>query len=381
MPFYQIQGKIPNKRHIQFRDPNGNLYYEELISRKGFSSLYSNVYHINPPTTIKKVGQFQKIKRKPLQHTHRHHHIKSFDLQSNGDAINARLSLFYNDDVELSIAKIDKSMNTFYRNGHNDEIIFIQSGSGKFYSNFGKLDLIKGDYIIIPRGVIWKMEADEKMNQFIIETNGQVETPVNYRNSHGQLLEHSPYSERDIRTPKLDKLINEGPCTIKTKLNGGYQNYEYVHHPLDIVGWDGCYYPWIFNINDFMPITGKIHQPPPVHQTFQAPGLVVCSFVPRIFDYHPEAIPAPYAHSNIDSDEILFYSEGKFMSRNNIEEGSITFHPSGIPHGPHPGKIEESIGKDKTDELAVMVDTFKPLSISSLAKDADDENYPLSWKT
>ena len=381
MPFYQIQGKIPNKRHIQFRDPNGNLYYEELISRKGFSSLYSNVYHINPPTTIKKVGQFQKIKRKPLQHTHRHHHIKSFDLQSNGDAINARLSLFYNDDVELSIAKIDKSMNTFYRNGHNDEIIFIQSGSGKFYSNFGKLDLIKGDYIIIPRGVIWKMEADEKMNQFIIETNGQVETPVNYRNSHGQLLEHSPYSERDIRTPKLDKLINEGPCTIKTKLNGGYQNYEYVHDPLDIVGWDGCYYPWIFNINDFMPITGKIHQPPPVHQTFQAPGLVVCSFVPRIFDYHPEAIPAPYAHSNIDSDEILFYSEGKFMSRNNIEEGSITFHPSGIPHGPHPGKIEESIGKDKTDELAVMVDTFKPLSISSLAKDADDENYPLSWKT
>jgi len=381
MPFYQIQGKIPNKRHIQFRDPNGNLYYEELISRKGFSSLYSNVYHINPPTTIKKVGQFQKIKRKPLQHTHRHHHIKSFDLQSNGDAINARLSLFYNDDVELSIAKIDKSMNTFYRNGHNDEIIFIQSGSGKFYSNFGKLDLIKGDYIIIPRGVIWKMEADEKMNQFIIETNGQVETPVNYRNSHGQLLEHSPYSERDIRTPKLDKLINEGPCTIKTKLNGGYQNYEYVHHPLDIVGWDGCYYPWILNINDFMPITGKIHQPPPVHQTFQAPGLVVCSFVPRMFDYHPEAIPAPYAHSNIDSDEILFYSEGKFMSRNNIEEGSITFHPSGIPHGPHPGKIEESIGKDKTDELAVMVDTFKPLSISSLAKDADDENYPLSWNT
>ena len=381
MPFYQIQGKIPNKRHIQFRSPNGDLYYEELISRKGFSSLYSNVYHINPPTTIKKVGQFQKIKRKSLQDTRRHRHIKSFDLQSNGDAINARLSLFYNDDVELSIAKIDKSMNTFYRNGHNDEIIFIQSGSGKFYSNFGKLDLIKGDYIIIPRGVIWKMEADEKMNQFIIETNGQVETPVNYRNSHGQLLEHSPYSERDIRTPQLDELINEGSCTIKTKLNGGYQNYEYVHHPLDIVGWDGCYYPWILNINDFMPITGMIHQPPPVHQTFQAPGLVVCSFVPRMFDYHPEAIPAPYAHSNIDSDEILFYSEGKFMSRNNIEEGSITFHPSGIPHGPHPGKIEESIGKDKTDELAVMVDTFKPLSISSLAKDADDENYPLSWNT
>ena len=380
MPFYQKQGEVPNKRHIQFRDNNENLYYEELISRKGFSSLYSNAYHINPPTAVKKVGKYQKIKKDPLDSTHRHYHIKSFDLKSSGDAINARLSLFYNDDVELSIAKIDKSMNALYRNGHNDEIIFIQSGSGQFYSNFGNMDLIKGDYIIIPRGVIWKMEVDEKMNQFIIETNGPVETPTNYRNSHGQLLEHSPYSERDIRTPQLDKPINDSPSTIKTKLNGGYQNYEYVYHPFDIIGWDGCYYPWILNIKDFMPITGKIHQPPPVHQTFQAPGLVVCSFVPRIFDYHPEAIPAPYAHSNIDSDEVLFYSEGEFMSRNNIEEGSITFHPSGLPHGPHPGKIEESIGKDKTNELAVMVDTFKPLSISSLAKEADDEEYPMSWK-
>ena len=380
MPFYQKQGEVPNKRHIQFRDNNESLYYEELISRKGFSSLYSNAYHINPPTAVKKVGKYQKIKKDPLDSIHRHYHIKSFDLKSSGDAINARLSLFYNDDVELSIAKIDKSMNALYRNGHNDEIIFIQSGSGRFYCNFGNMDLIKGDYIVIPRGVIWKMEVDEKMNQFIIETNGPVETPANYRNSHGQLLEHSPYSERDIRTPQLDKPINDSPCAIKTKLNGGCQDYEYVYHPFDIIGWDGCYYPWILNIKDFMPITGKIHQPPPVHQTFQAPGLVVCSFVPRIFDYHPEAIPAPYAHSNIDSDEVLFYSEGEFMSRNNIEEGSITFHPSGLPHGPHPGKIEESIGKDKTNELAVMVDTFKPLSISSLAKEADDDEYPMSWK-
>ena len=380
MPFYQKRGEIPNKRHIQFRDKNKNLYYEELISRQGFSSLYSNTYHINPPTIIKKVGKFKQIKKERAQEAHRHHHIRSFDLKSEGDAISSRLLLFYNDDVDLSIAKVDKSMKTFYRNGHNDEIIFIQRGSGSFYSNFGNMKLKQGDYVIIPRGIIWKMKVEEKMSQFIIETSGPVETPTKYRNSHGQLLEHSPYSERDIRTTQLDKPIIDGPSIIKTKLNNGIQEYEYSHHPFDIIGWDGYYYPWILNIDDFMPITGKIHQPPPVHQTFQAPGLVVCSFVPRMFDYHPEAIPAPYAHSNIDSDEILFYAGGEFMSRNNIQEGSITFHPSGLPHGPHPGKIEESIGKEKTNELAVMVDTFKPLSISAKAKEADDIDYPMSWK-
>ena len=380
MPFYQKRGEIPNKRHIQFRDKNKNLYYEELISRQGFSSLYSNTYHINPPTIIKKVGKFKQIKKERAQEAHRHHHIRSFDLKSEGDAISSRLLLFYNDDVDLSIAKVDKSMKTFYRNGHNDEIIFIQRGSGSFYSNFGNMKLKQGDYVIIPRGIIWKMKVEEKMSQFIIETSGPVETPTKYRNSHGQLLEHSPYSERDIRTTQLDKPTIDGPSIIKTKLNNGFQEYEYSHHPFDIIGWDGYYYPWILNIDDFMPITGKIHQPPPVHQTFQAPGLVVCSFVPRMFDYHPEAIPAPYAHSNIDSDEILFYAGGEFMSRNNIQEGSITFHPSGLPHGPHPGKIEESIGKEKTNELAVMVDTFKPLSISAKAKEADDIDYPMSWK-
>ena len=380
MPFYQKRGEIPNKRHIQFRDKNKNLYYEELISRQGFSSLYSNTYHINPPTIIKKVGKFKQIKKERAQEAHRHHHIRSFDLKSEGDAISSRLLLFYNDDVDLSIAKVNKSMKTFYRNGHNDEIIFIQRGAGNFYSNFGNMKLKQGDYVIIPRGIIWKMKVEEKMSQFIIETSGPVETPTKYRNSHGQLLEHSPYSERDIRTTQLDKPTIDGPSIIKTKLNNGFQEYEYSHHPFDIIGWDGYYYPWILNIDDFMPITGKIHQPPPVHQTFQAPGIVVCSFVPRMFDYHPEAIPAPYAHSNIDSDEILFYAGGEFMSRNNIQEGSITFHPSGLPHGPHPGKIEESMGKEKTNELAVMVDTFKPLSISAKAKEADDIDYPMSWK-
>ena len=224
------------------------------------------------------------------------------------------------------------------------------------------------------------MTVQEPMRQFIIETKGPIETPVKYRNRYGQLLEHAPYSERDIRAPEFaDPQVN-GPVTVNVKLVNGYQVYDYANHPCDLVGWDGFYYPWVFNINDFMPITGKIHQPPPVHQTFQAPGLVICSFVPRLFDYHPEAIPAPYAHSNVDSDEILYYAGGEFMSRKGIEEGSITFHPAGLPHGPQPGKIEESIGKKKTNELAVMVDTFRPLTITAAAKAADDKNYPLSWK-
>ena len=379
MPFYQLQGKVPNKRHIQFRDDSGNLYYEELISRKGFSSLYSNVYHLNPPTDVTNIGKLHKLNRKDWIDTHRHHHIRSFNLGSSGDAISSRVSLFYNNNVELHTAHVEESMDCFYRNGHHDEVIFIQNGSGILYSNFGNLELIKGDYVVIPRGVIWQMTVQKTMRQFIIETNGPIETPTKYRNRHGQLLEHAPYSERDIRTPEFVDLQLNGPITVNVKLGNGYQTYEYANHPCDIVGWDGYYYPWVINIYDFMPITGKIHQPPPVHQTFQATGLVICSFVPRLFDYHPDAIPAPYAHSNVDSDEILYYAEGEFMSRKGIGEGSITFHPAGLPHGPQPGKIEESIGKKETNELAVMVDTFQPLTITAAAKVADDKDYSSSW--
>ena len=379
MPFYQQRGQLPEKRHIQFRDKNGNLYFEELISREGFSSLYSNVYHLNPPTDVTNIGELHKLIRKAWIDTHRHHHIRSFNLKSSGDAISSRVSLFYNNNVELHTAHVEESMDSFYRNGHHDEVIFIQNGIGMMYSNFGNLELKKGDYVVIPRGVIWQMTVQETMRQFIIETNGPLETPTKYRNRHGQLLEHAPYSERDIRTPEfVDSQVN-GPVTVNVKLVNGYQTYEYANHPCDIVGWDGYYYPWVININDFMPITGKIHQPPPVHQTFQAPGLVICSFVPRLFDYHPDAIPAPYAHSNVDSDEILYYAEGEFMSRKGIGEGSITFHPAGLSHGPQPGKIEESIGKKETNELAVMVDTFQPLTITTAAKVADDKDYSLSW--
>jgi homogentisate 1,2-dioxygenase len=379
MPFYQKRGQIPKKRHTQFRDENGNLFWEELISREGFSSIYSNVYHLNPPTALAKVGEFQPIGLENWDVEHRPHHLKTHSLNSTGDGIKSRIPLFYNNDVILSKAFVTESMNDYYRNGHHDEIIFIHSGNGKLYTNFGTLAIQEGDYVVIPRGVIWKMHIDKDMHQFIIETSGPVETPNRYRNRNGQLLEHSPYCERDIRTPIFTDPCDEKHILVNVKLKTGIQSYTYEYNPCDLIGWDGFYYPWVFNINDFMPITGKVHQPPPVHQTFQASGVVICSFVPRLFDYHPESIPAPYAHSNVDSDEILYYVKGNFMSRTGMEEGSITYHPMGLPHGPQPGKIEESLGAEDTNELAVMVDTFKPLTLTTHSQTVNDEAYPLSW--
>ncbi|MBC8322242.1 MAG: homogentisate 1,2-dioxygenase [Candidatus Marinimicrobia bacterium] len=379
MPFYQKRGVFPNKRHIQFKDNGGNLYWEELISREGFSSIYSNVYHKNPPTVVNKIGDFNPLKIEAWTETHRHHHLTTHKLDSSGDAISARIPLFFNSDCVLSKAHVNSSMDDFYRNGHFDEVIFVHNGSAVIKSNFGDLTVSSGDQVVIPRGVIWKMDVMENLKLFIVESSGPVETPGRYRNRHGQLLEHSPFSERDIRTPEFVEPQTAGPVNVNVRLNGGHQTYEYTTHPCDIVGWDGYYFPWVFNIKDFMPITGKVHQPPPVHQVFETSGLVICNFVPRLFDYHPEAIPAPYAHSNVDSDEILYYVEGNFMSRKGMEEGSITFHPSGLPHGPQPGKIEESFGTKETSEYAVMVDTFKPLKITTAAKAVDDGDYPSSW--
>ena len=379
MPFYLQRGNIPTKRHIQFNDGDGNLYWEELISREGFSSIYSNVYHIKPPTAIRAVGKFQPKSLEIWRKEHRHHHLKTYELNFPGDSIKSRIPLFFNSDVILSKATSTESMKEYYRNGHYDEVLFIHTGKGEFKSNFGNMIIGEGDFIIIPRGVIWKLEIDVPLVHFIIETAGPVEPPTRYRNSNGQLLEHAPYSERDIRTPEFVEPNKDKNITVNVKLKTGIQSYLYENHPCDLIGWDGYYFPWVFNINDFMPITGKVHQPPPIHQTFQAPGVVICSFVPRLFDYHPKSVPAPYAHSNVDSDEILYYVKGNFMSRSGIEEGSITFHPSGLPHGPQPGKIEESLGKKETDELAIMVDTFKPLTLTTLSKTIDDEEYPLTW--
>ena len=380
MPFYHKQGKIPAKRHTAFKKKDGSIYYEELVSREGFSSIYSNLYHLQRPTKITKVGELIKQELTKAESKHRARHITTAKLDNSGDALSARTPLFFNSDVTISVAVVSENMEYCYRNGTADEVLYIQSGDGKLISNFGTLQIKSGDYMVIPRGVIWQINPTEIVKLLVIESAGPVETPSCYRNRFGQLLEHSPFCERDIQVPVLqDPITNNDECLVKVKTQGGIQEYTYAHHPCDVVGWDGYYFPWSMSIHDFEPIVGSIHQPPPVHQTFQANGFVICSFVPRLFDFHPDSIPAPYPHSNVDSDEIIYYSKGDFMSRQGIQQGSITLHPMGLPHGPQPGKYESSIGKKKTDELAVMIDTFKPLHVTEAALGIDDKNYPLSW--
>ena len=380
MPFYVTQGEIPPKRHTVFKNNDGQIFYEELVSREGFSSIYSNYYHLHRPTKIKQVGHLNKIELQHATTQHRPRHIFTNKIQNTGDILSGRIPLFFNDDISISTVSVTNSMDYFYRNGIGDEILYIQSGSGKLLSNLGDIECQAGDYIIIPRGIIWQIVPNEVLKILVIDSVGPVETPSRYRNRFGQLMEHAPFCERDIKTSKLQQPVDDtGNFLIKTKTSYGIQEYYYAHHPFDIIGWDGFYFPWSFNINDFEPIVGSIHQPPPVHQTLQAPGFVVCSFVPRLFDFHPDSIPAPYPHSNVDSDEIIYYSKGDFMSRDGIHAESITHHPMGLPHGPQPGKYKSSIGKERTDELAVMIDTFKPLKITQDAREIDDSYYPLSW--
>ena len=380
MPHYVRCGQIPRKRHIQFKDHEGTLRYEELVSRKGFSDVYSNLYHLRMPTRVRAVGAWRSDVPESVDGAHRARHLFTARVDSSGDALSARRLLFFNHDVRISKAHVDADMDVFYRNGHFDEMVYVQDGEGVLRTNLGRLDFGPGDYLVIPRGIIWQAQVTGKARLLVVESSGAIETPHRYRNEYGQLLEHAPFCERDVRTPVLEDPIDEpGSFIVRVRLDRGVQDYEYAHHPFDVVGWDGCYYPWAFNIRDFEPITGSIHQPPPVHQTFQAPGFVVCSFVSRLFDYHPEAIPAPYPHSNVDSDEILFYSWGDFMSRKGIETESITLHPMGLPHGPQPGKYEASIGKKSTEELAVMIDTFAPLRVAKAAVETDDPTYPMSW--
>ena len=377
MPFYNSEGKIPKKRHTVFKNPKGGIYYEELVSREGFSYIYSNLYHLNMPTQVMKLGEFEKLEGRYtyIKDDHKPYHFNSDDSNK---------LLLYNKDVAISSfhildKKIDK--NLFYRQGDYDALLYIQEGNGLLKTNYGNLNFHEGDYIVIPRGVIFQYEIQSKsISGLIVESQAPIETPSRYRNRVGQLLEHSPFCERDIKVPKLQNPIDkEGEFTVSVRLREGNKCFVYKKHPFDVVGWDGYYFPWILNINDFEPITGSIHQPPPVHQTFQSRGFVICSFVSRLFDYHPDAIPAPYPHSNVDSDEVIFYSKGNFMSRRGISEGSITYHPMGLPHGPQPGKYEESIGKKSTDELAVMIDTFEPLYVAKSAEQCSDDEYPFSW--
>ena len=382
--YYYSLGKIPPKRHIQFRQEDGSLFQEELVSSKGFSGIYSNLYHIHMPTRIKAILDTEPyavniLKDYGLKQTH----LNTSEVGITGeDFLEARKVLLVNDDVSVALCNPSKkSMDYYYKNGEGDELIFVHEGSGWLLSQFGKLRIGKGDYVVIPRTTIYKLEWDDSPVRLLItETPTPIETPKNYRNELGQLLEHAPFCERDIRPPS--ELITEdekGEYLVKIKKQGFIHNYLYDYSPFDLVGWDGFLWPYAFNINEFEPITGRIHQPPPVHQTFQAHNLVVCSFVPRLFDYHPEAIPAPYNHSNIDSDEVLYYVEGNFMSRKGIDRGSFTLHPGGLPHGPHPGMMEKSIGKKETLELAVMIDTFRPLYLTDQAMEYLDTDYPMSW--
>jgi len=384
MAYYYKLGQIPPKRHIQFRQPDGSLYKEELVSSKGFSGIYSNLYHINAPTRVKSIGKPVKYGAEiasdfPLQQTH----LKTHQVGNTGtDWLSARKMLFKNKDVAMGICNpTERSMDYCYKNAEADEVLFVHEGGGWLYSQFGKLQMRQGDYIVIPRTTIYRLEWDKgPLRVLVIESAGPVETVKRYRNELGQLMEHSPYCERDIRPPSEQVTDNsKGDFLMKIKKGGFLHQYVYDYSPFDVIGWDGFLYPYAFSIHDFEPITGRLHQPPPVHQTFQAHGFVICSFVPRLFDYHPLSIPAPYNHSNIDSDEVLYYAEGNFMSRKGIERGSFTLHPGGLPHGPHPGTVEKSIGAKQTEELAVMLDTFGPLYLTTEALEFVDSKYPMSW--
>jgi homogentisate 1,2-dioxygenase len=387
MPSYHHLGQIPPKRHTQFRKPDGTLYSEELFGTEGFSGDSSILYYHYPPTRVKKVEPFKSF---PDNHeewhedAHRHHHIKTAGFPAGGDAVLGRKALLFNKDVVLAVARPTEQMDFFYRNAEGDEVYFVHEGHGVLETNFGLLPYHEGDYIIIPRGTTFRFQlaADSAENRFlVIESRGTIEPPNRYLNKHGQLMEHAPFCERDIRRPEeLVTHTERGDFEVRVKANNRISSYWYDFHPMNTVGWDGFEYPWIFNINDFEPITGRVHQPPTVHQTFQGPNFVICSFVPRKLDYHPLSVPVPYNHSNIDSDEVLYYVNGNFGSRRGIEQSSMTIHPRGIAHGPHPGAVEKSLGAERTDELAVMIDTFYPLKYTEFAKSLDDPTYPYSWQ-
>jgi homogentisate 1,2-dioxygenase len=383
MPFYQKQGQFPHKRHTQFRKENGELYHEELFGTIGFDGMSSLLYHHHPPTMVKEVGESVDIAPKiAVEKNMKAYRLKGFDVPSTEDYLESRVPVLTNKDCTITLAAPSSSMTDyFYKNAQNDEVVFVHEGSGTLKTQFGELAFSEGDYLVIPRGMIQQFQFNSTENRlFIVESSHPVYTPKRYRNWFGQLLEHSPFCERDLRTPVLGVAQDElGDFTIKVKKEDMLHTYTYGAHPFGVVGWDGFNYPYAFSIHDFEPITGRVHQPPPVHQTFETGAFVICSFVPRLYDYHPESIPAPYNHSNIDSDEVLYYVDGDFMSRNNIGRGQITLHPAGIPHGPHPGTYEGSIGKKETLELAVMVDTFAPLKITEQALALDAGDYHKSW--
>ena len=383
MPFYHKLGNIPQKRHTQFEKPGGGFYYEQLFGTIGFDGMSTNSYHEQRPTQVKSIGDRYSIAPKIAETNNiQSYRLRGFEVSPKNDFLESRTIVLTNNDCNIILAAPKESLTSYYyKNSDADELIFIHKGSGKLRTMFGNLHFKYGDYLIIPRGIIYQIQFNDNDNRlFILESYNPIYTPKKYRNWFGQLLEHSPYCERDIRRPNELETYNEnGDFKIKIKKQNEIIEMIYASHPFDVVGYDGFNYPYAFSIHDFEPITGRIHQPPPVHQTFETSALVVCSFVPRLYDYHPKSIPAPYNHSNIDSDEVLYYVDGDFMSRNDVKPGHISLHPAGIPHGPHPGAMERSIGLVDTKELAVMVDTFKPLAVTEEALKIADNNYFKSW--
>jgi len=383
MPIYHRLGKIPHKRHTVFEKPEGGLYYEQLFGTVGFDGMSSLMYEIHRPTMVKAIADSVDVSPEiAVEKSITARLLKGFEVHSKEDYLESREPLLVNNDIHIGLAAPEKSLRDyFYKNADADELLFVHRGSGTLRTMLGQVPFEYGDYLIIPRGMIYQIDFDTKDNRLLYaESFHPIYTPKRYRNWFGQLLEHSPYCERDYKLPQdLETFDEKGDFILKIKKQGKLYSLVYDSHPFDVVGWDGYNYPYGFSIHNFEPITGRVHQPPPVHQTFETRAFVVCSFCPRLYDYHPQAIPSPYNHSNIDSDEMLYYVDGDFMSRNNIEKGHITLHPGGIPHGPHPGAYERSIGKKETKELAVMIDTFKPLMITDNALKLDDGKYYQSW--
>jgi homogentisate 1,2-dioxygenase len=383
MPFYHRLGKIPQKRHVQFRKPDGSLYAEELVSTEGFSSIYSLVYHCHPPTLVKHIGEPYSVAPKAALKTNlQNRSFLTFKANPADDYLKSRVYTLFNNDLYISSAAPKKSMTDyFYKNADADEVIFVHEGTGVLKTIFGEIEFEYGDYLVIPRGVIYQMHFHTENNRlFITESFSPIRAPKRYLNKNGQFLEHSPYCERDIKLPQNLQTHDElGDFKIMIKKQDMIYPYTLAAHPFDAIGWDGYQYPYGFSIHNYEPITGRVHMPPPIHQTFEGHNFVICSFVPRLYDYHPDAIPAPYNHSNVDSDEVLYYVDGDFMSRKHVERGMISLHPKGIPHGPHPGTVEKSIGQKETRELAVMIDPFYPLQITQEALDIEDPNYYKTW--
>ncbi len=383
MPIYHKLGEIPRKRHTQFRKPNGDLYYEQLFGTVGFDGMSTNMYHEQRPTQVKEIRKQYSVAPKIANANNiQSYKLRGFEVAPQDDFLDSRKIVLTNSDCHIVLAAPRKSTTDyFYKNTDSDEVIFIHKGTGKLRTMLGNLDFSYGDYLVVPRGMIYKIDFDTEDNRlFIVESHRPVYTPKQYRNWFGQLLEHSPFCERDIRRPEELETNNEsGEFIIKIKKKDEIFEMVYASHPFDVIGYDGYNYPYAFSIHDFEPITGRIHLPPPIHQTFETDAFVICSFVPRLYDYHPLSIPAPYNHSNIDADEVLYYVDGDFMSRNDVKPGNISLHPAGIPHGPHPGAAERSIGKKETLELAVMVDTFKPLMVTEEAMKIADDTYYQSW--